>query len=281
MPEDPFPQATQEFQPDWVEEDDDVAWEVARAGARPVSRETAPPPPPRRPRAATRRPVPPRGPRTTLSNPRSNGRRPAGAPRGRFPRRILAVLALALIGGALWLINATFQPFHGDPNGAVVVTVPSGADAGEIGKLLESAGVIDNAKLFEANATVTLRRSKLRPGKYTLPQGHDQRRRHRGAHAGPEGEGGQDLQVHAARGPLAARERAAGQEGPVRGRLPEGDDRQGLPAPRARARAAAEGEEPRGLPVPRDLRDDLRRERQGPREAPARRLRAERRQGVR
>ena len=28
MPEDPFPQATQEFQPAWVEEDDDVAWET-------------------------------------------------------------------------------------------------------------------------------------------------------------------------------------------------------------------------------------------------------------
>jgi cell division protein YceG involved in septum cleavage len=48
--------------------------------------------------------------------------------------------------------------------------VPAGADAGQIGKLLESAGVVDNAKLFEANATVTLRRSKLRPGKYTLPK---------------------------------------------------------------------------------------------------------------
>ena len=80
------------------------------------------------------------------------------------------MLALALIGGALWLINATFQPFHGDPKGAVVVTVPAGADAGQIGKLLETAGVVDNAKLFEANATVTLRRSKLRPGKYTLPK---------------------------------------------------------------------------------------------------------------
>jgi uncharacterized YceG family protein len=169
MPEDPFPQATQEFQPAWVEEDDDVAWETPEPVV-PVSREPAPPPPPRRPRAAARRPVPPRGPRTTLNNPRSNGRRPAGAPRHRFPRRILAVLALALIGGALWLINATFQPFHGDPKGAVVVTVPAGADAGEIGKLLKSAGVVDNAKLFEANATVTLRRSKLRPGKYTLPK---------------------------------------------------------------------------------------------------------------
>ena len=82
---------------------------------------------------------------------------------------MLALLALALIAGALWLINATFQPFHEDPTGAVTVTVPTGADAGRIGELLAEAGVVDSAKLFEANATVTLRRAKLRPGKYTLP----------------------------------------------------------------------------------------------------------------
>jgi uncharacterized YceG family protein len=84
---------------------------------------------------------------------------------------VLAVLALALIAGALWLINATFQPFHSDPTGAVSVTIPNGSDAGEIGKTLESAGVIDSARLFEANATVTMRRGKLRPGKYQLPRG--------------------------------------------------------------------------------------------------------------
>ena len=48
---------------------------------------------------------------------------------------------------------------------------PSGSDAGKIGKILESAGVIDSARLFEANATVTMRRGKLRPGKYQLPTG--------------------------------------------------------------------------------------------------------------
>ena len=84
---------------------------------------------------------------------------------------MLALLALAFIGGALYLINATFQPFHDDPTGAVTVTVPAGADAGRIGELLAAAGVVDSAKLFEANATVTLRRAKLRPGKYTLPKG--------------------------------------------------------------------------------------------------------------
>ena len=141
MPEDPFPQETQEFHPEWIEEDEAVEWEVpepvaqvpaARPGGdgrlqRPVA--------PRR----SGRGLPPRGPRSPLIAQRSNGRRPAGSPRGRSGRRILAVLALAFIGGALWLINATFQPFHDDPTGAVAMTIPQGADAGQIGELLKDA----------------------------------------------------------------------------------------------------------------------------------------------
>ena len=167
MPEDPFPQATQEFQPAWVAAEEDVEWEMPEP-------EPAPRPVAQLPTAQKRRPIPPRGPRgprPRTVDQRGNGRRPAGAPRNRFGRRILAVFALAFIGGALWLINATFQPFHGAPTGATVVTIPPGADAGQIGRLLEAAGVIDDARLFEANATVTLRRSKLHPGKYTLPKG--------------------------------------------------------------------------------------------------------------
>jgi UPF0755 protein len=169
MPDDPFgaeepvagPQATQEFRPEWDAEEDS-------AGVLPRPTITA----------ARTRPVPPRGPSRPLPRgtrrpppPRSRPGRPAGAPRGRGRRRVLALLALALIGGALWLINATFQPFHKDPTGAVSVTVPTGSDAGRIGKILESAGVVDSAALFEANATLTMRRGKLRPGKYQLPKG--------------------------------------------------------------------------------------------------------------
>jgi UPF0755 protein len=169
MPEDPFPaeepvadgQATQEFSPTWDEGEEPEPLPrrtVTAARTRPL-----PPRGPSRPQPrSTRRPPPP---------PRAHPGRPAGAPHGRAGRRVLALLALALIGGALWLINATFQPFHGEPTGAVSVTVPSGSDAGKIGDILEAAGVIDSARLFEANATVTMRRGKLRPGKYQLPRG--------------------------------------------------------------------------------------------------------------
>ena len=138
-------------------------------------------------------------------------------------RRILAVLALALIGGALWLINATFQPFHDDPSGAVRVTVPSGSDAGRIGKILESAGVIDSARLFEANATRHDAARQAAPRQLPAAARDEQRRRHRGADAGPAGEGRQDLQVHAPRGPLAAGERPARRQGAFDGRLRQGD----------------------------------------------------------
>ena len=117
-----------------------------------------PPPPAARRVPTSRRPAP---------------RRPAPrAPRARhWGRRLFALLALAAIVFALYAINATFQPFHGDGTGAVRVKVPAGADAGEIGDILEAEGVVDSSRFFVLNATVTGRRGGLRPGNYTLRQG--------------------------------------------------------------------------------------------------------------
>ena len=108
-------------------------------------------PPPRRP---ARRPPPPR---------RS---RPSGG--GYWRRRLLALVALLIIPAALYLINATFQPFHGEGTGSVGVEVPEGADAGAIGDLLAAKGVVGSGRFFELNATLTGRRGGLRPGDYTL-----------------------------------------------------------------------------------------------------------------
>ena len=116
------------------------------------------PMPPRRvppPRRAPRRPPPRRT------------RRPSG---GYWGRRLLAVVALLLVPAALYLINATFQPFHGGGTGSVRVAVPEGADAGAIGDLLAAKGVVSSAMFFELNATLTGRRGGLRPGDYTLRQ---------------------------------------------------------------------------------------------------------------
>ena len=136
----------------------------ARRAGRPVTVEepaaAPPPPPPEEPPLAAPRRVPP-------------PRRPAPrAPKTRhWGRRIFALLALAVIVFALYVINATFQPFHGDGTGAVRVTIPEGADAGEIGDILEEKGVVDSGRFFVLNATVTGQRGGLRPGKYTLRKG--------------------------------------------------------------------------------------------------------------
>ena len=114
------------------------------------------PPPPRRVPASRRAPRRPPPRRRAPSRPRAWG------------RRLLAVLALAGIGAALYVINATFQPFHGDATGSVRVRIPAGADAGAIGDLLAAKGVVASGTFFELNATVTGRRGGLRPGSYTL-----------------------------------------------------------------------------------------------------------------
>src|SRR4051812_2358593 len=141
-----------------------AAERAARRAGRPATVEALPeedpplvepPPPPRRVPASRR--LTPRRPRTPGSR--------------HWGRRILALLALAAIGVALYAINATFQPFHGDGSGAVRVKVPSGADAGQIGDLLEANGVVDSSRFFVLNATITGRRGGLRPGGYTLRKG--------------------------------------------------------------------------------------------------------------
>jgi uncharacterized YceG family protein len=88
----------------------------------------------------------------------------------RWFRRLVAVVALALIGGALYVINETFQPFQDEreQEGGVAVQIPAGANAGGIGRLLERKGVVADARFFELNATLTLRRGKLRTGNYVL-----------------------------------------------------------------------------------------------------------------
>jgi uncharacterized YceG family protein len=94
---------------------------------------------------------------------------PPHSPRSRrTTRRLLALLALVGIAAALYSINATFQPLHGEGTGSVAVRIPAGASAGAIGRLLEERGVVANARFFELNATLTLRRGDLREGRYVL-----------------------------------------------------------------------------------------------------------------
>jgi UPF0755 protein len=117
--------------------------------------------------AEPRRRAAPKNPRRAPSTPK--GPRPGGG--AHWGRRIFAVIALVVIIVALYVVNQTFQPFHGDGDGNVAVTIPANTDAGKVGELLAAKGVVDSARFFELKATVSGDRGKLRPGKYTLQKG--------------------------------------------------------------------------------------------------------------
>jgi UPF0755 protein len=88
--------------------------------------------------------------------------------RRRWARRIVAVLALLVVAALAVGAFMTYQPFHGKGYGAVVVTIPQGASASDIGDLLAREGVVDSGFFFELRARLAGDRGKLRAGTYTL-----------------------------------------------------------------------------------------------------------------
>jgi UPF0755 protein len=75
---------------------------------------------------------------------------------------VLALAAVAVVGFML------YQPFHGKGYDAVVVKIPQGSSAGEIGDLLASKGVVESGFFFALRARLGGDRGKLRAGTYTL-----------------------------------------------------------------------------------------------------------------
>jgi uncharacterized YceG family protein len=101
-------------------------------------------------------------------------RRRGGAlgPLTRHPFRIAAVIVLLVV---LYLLNALFQPFHGDGHGHVAVRIPKGASVSEVGDLLEKRGVLagpaigpDASTLFQIRVTLAGKRSDLFAGHFVL-----------------------------------------------------------------------------------------------------------------
>ena len=93
--------------------------------------------------------APPRGPRSTLL-------------------RVVAVVGLVLTLFAGWFLFSLFQPFKGDGEGLVRVAIPTGATVTQIGDILEENGVIDSAFFFRARVTLGGSRGDLKPGHYHL-----------------------------------------------------------------------------------------------------------------
>lgn len=162
-----------------------------RAAKQAEAEEKAPPPPPPPP-PAEEPPLPPRTPEEEfwdeepepLETPQApppppppvaaaNGgsqrpprQRPAILGRlGRHPFLIFAVIAALFV---LWFLNALFQPFHGDGDGRVQVTIPKGSSVSKVGDLLSDKDVIDNSTLFQVRVTLAGKRSEIYSGNFTL-----------------------------------------------------------------------------------------------------------------
>jgi UPF0755 protein len=88
--------------------------------------------------------------------------------RGRFARRIVPLLVLLAFAAVAAFAVLLFQPFHGDGSGAVVVKVPAGAGAKQIGDQLADRGVVRSGFFFSLRARLRGDRDKLRSGTYTL-----------------------------------------------------------------------------------------------------------------
>jgi UPF0755 protein len=102
--------------------------------------------------------------------------RPAG--RGAPPpasvvrrRRILGLVGIAAAGALAWFLVALFQPFAGDGEGKVVVTIPKGASAGEAADILDGEGVVSSGMMFEIRLTLAGKGDDIQAGTYTLASG--------------------------------------------------------------------------------------------------------------
>jgi len=99
------------------------------------------------------------------------GDTPAGPARRRRitpGRRIVALLAIAVLAvvviGTLLLV----QPFGSVEGSQVRINIPAGSGAGDIGEQLAKEGVVDSAFFFRVRATLSGKRDSLRSGRHTL-----------------------------------------------------------------------------------------------------------------
>ncbi|WP_187374351.1 endolytic transglycosylase MltG [Murimonas intestini] len=84
---------------------------------------------------------------------------------------VLIVLALIAIGKKAYDFGYKVfaQETVSDPPGKdVVVTIPDGMDAGDVGKLLEEKRLILDADVFRVQEFLSKYHNKIKPGTYTL-----------------------------------------------------------------------------------------------------------------
>jgi UPF0755 protein len=95
---------------------------------------------------------------------------PSRGRRRRSPARVavLGGLIALLVIVVAFVVISIFTPFKGDGSGRVVVTIPAGSSAREVGNLLADKGVVGSGLFFSLRATVGGDRDKLRAGRFIL-----------------------------------------------------------------------------------------------------------------
>jgi peptidoglycan lytic transglycosylase G len=93
---------------------------------------------------------------------------PVRKPRRLWLRRGVALLSILALAAVAVFAFMLYQPFHGKGYDAVVVKIPPGASAGDIGDLLAKNDIVDSGFFFALRARVSGDRGKLRAGTYTL-----------------------------------------------------------------------------------------------------------------
>ena len=168
----------------------------------------------RRVRRPTRPIVTPPG-----DTPAGPARRRRRGPRG---NRLVALAAIAVL--AFFVIGSLllFQPFGSAEGSTVRITIPQGAGAGDIGKQLAEAEIIDSAFFFNLRATLSGKRDSLRSGPHTLRKHMTYGNAIAALSAPDTARAAPDGRRHDPRGPLAARDRADRREGRAARRLPRG-----------------------------------------------------------
>lgn len=98
-----------------------------------------------------------------------------GRLRGAYTRRRVFALALVLVAAlGVWFLVAFFQPPPFDPgegDGSVTVEIPEGASARDIAEILDEAGVVSSAQLFEWRLKLAGKSDEIQASTYTLGSG--------------------------------------------------------------------------------------------------------------
>jgi UPF0755 protein len=105
--------------------------------------------------------------------PTADRRPPRGGRTGpnHWPRRIAALLLLAVVAAAAWFLISLFQPGKGSGSGEVTVTIPQGASVSDIGDVLARRKVVSSSFFFELRARLAGDSGDLKPGVYRLKRG--------------------------------------------------------------------------------------------------------------